>query len=387
MDGSSATSCSTNPHGSPEVQRRDSVLRRLKLAATLCLVFLLVEAVGGWLAGSLAILSDAAHLLADLAAFLVAIGAAHLASLPSTESHTFGLKRTESLAALFSMVSLALVSVGLAVEAIHRLVDPPEEGIDGKLMSGIATIGVLVNVVLAFVLGTDHVHMPGAGGHDHDHSHDHGHGHGHNHGGGRHEEEGYGAVHHSDEVCPEESDGNHNHCHHKKERNVNLQAAYLHVLGDLAQSAAVLIAGLVIWVAPSWRVVDPICTLFFCCLVFYSTLSVLRSSIAVLLQEVPPNVSWKAIHTQIEAVEGVTEVHDLHIWSISQGIPSLSVHVMALQGTRSAQELLCDINGVCKQNGVHHATVQIQCEGDSCVTCDGGNSTCVSFDDTNHTTK
>ena len=106
---------------------------------------------------------------------------------------------------------------------------------------------------------------------------------------------------------------NYHHHHHpptvstkRRVRNINLQAAYLHVLGDLAQSVAVLIAGLVIWWKPTWQVVDPICTLLFCALVFYSTLGVLRSSISVLLEEVPPHVSWRDVHDDIQAVEGVT---------------------------------------------------------------------------------
>ena len=119
---------------------------------------------GGLLAGSLAVLSDAAHLAADLSAFIVAISGSHIASLPASDSHTFGLKRTESLAALFSMVSLAILSVGLGIEAIRRgwiMLFPESETteVDGKLMSTIAFIGVLVNVVLAYVLGEDHVHM------------------------------------------------------------------------------------------------------------------------------------------------------------------------------------------------------------------------------------
>ena len=369
----------------PQVQQSDNVLGRLQLATCLCITFLIVEAVGGWIAGSLAILSDAAHLLADLAAFLVAMGAAHLASLPSTEYHTFGLKRMESLAALFSMVSLALVSVGLAAEAIRRLVYPPSEPIDGKLMSGIAAIGVLVNVCLAVVLGEHHVHMPGAA-ENHDHSHNHGHSHDHSHNddgeNDKHaidEENTYGTLH-ADEVPPEHDDNDDCHDHHshdhastsKKERNVNLQAAYLHVLGDLAQSAAVLIAGLVIWVKPEWHIVDPICTLLFCALVFYSTLGVVRSSIAVLLQEVPPNVSWKAIHAQIQAVPGVWNVHDLHIWSISQGVPSLSVHVMAENSVTTAHEALRNVAAVCARHGIYHATIQVQCQGEECITCASG---------------
>lgn len=147
-----------------EMKERRKVLQRLKLATTLCVVFFVVEIIGGLLSGSLAILSDAAHLFSDFASFAVAIMANYLASLPSTEMHTFGLKRSESLAALFSMVSLAIVCVWLGVEALKRLYcilyKPDEiEPVDGKLMSGIALIGVCVNVALAFVLGEHHVHM------------------------------------------------------------------------------------------------------------------------------------------------------------------------------------------------------------------------------------
>ena len=120
------------------------------------------------MAGSLAVLSDAVHLAADLAAFLVAIVGSHIASLPASESHTFGLKRTESLAALLSMVCLVILSIGLAGEATHRIwvlvfSDDDVTEVDGKLMSTIAAIGVIVNVILAFVLGEDHAHMPVSG--------------------------------------------------------------------------------------------------------------------------------------------------------------------------------------------------------------------------------
>ena len=148
-------------------EKRNEVLRKLKTASLICFTFFLIEVIGGWLSGSLAVLSDAAHLCADLSAFLIAISGSHIANMPASDSHTFGLKRTESLAALFSMVSLAILSIGLAIEALRRMWIILYSGgevteVDGKLMSTIAFIGVIVNVVLAYVLGVeDHVHMPG----------------------------------------------------------------------------------------------------------------------------------------------------------------------------------------------------------------------------------
>mmetsp|Transcript_7342 Transcript_7342/g.12180 ORF Transcript_7342/g.12180 Transcript_7342/m.12180 type:complete len:475 (+) Transcript_7342:270-1694(+) len=442
-------------------QRKD-VLRRLYMATCLCGTFLIIEIIGGYLSGSLAVLSDAAHLFADLASFGIAIIANHLASLPATDQHTFGLKRSESLAALFSMLSLALVSLWLAAEAVRRLYQS-DGAVDGKLMSGVAGIGVFVNIALAFVLGVEnHIHLPGAHGHDHSHghgggcsSHDdhadeghnhddaknvksdghgscggggggggHDHSHGHNNGtaaavakvttettpltssshehshahnntapavavatettalkSGNHD---HSHAHSSGGACTSNSHDHHETMHVEKlhidevlpddddyapqalPRNINLDAAYLHVLGDLAQSVAVLIAGVVIWFKPEWRIVDPICTLFFCTVVFYSTLGVLRSSISVLLEEVPPNISWREMLEKIQNVEGVDNVHDLHIWSISHGQPTLSVHCSTLGDPEKALERIYD---VIKKKGIRHATVQVQANGLDCVTC------------------
>lgn len=381
---------------------RRSAMRRLKIATVLCVAFFAVEVVGGLLAGSLAVLSDAAHLFSDLASFIVAIFANYLASLPSTSQHTFGLKRSESLAALFSMVSLALVCVWLGWEAIRRLyvmVTEPDSAadvyqVDGKLMSGIAGIGVMVNLALAWVLGAEgHVHMPGADhGHSHSHhehhdgdggqdDHDHaseGHSHSHEHSQGqeasdqrRHDEEtallshspsadcSY-TIEHANEVPPPFAP--------EKPRNVNLHAAYLHVLGDLAQSVAVLIAGIVIWIQPTWVIVDPLCTLGFCILVFYSTLSVVRSSIAVLLEEVPPQISWKAIYGDLTAITHLEGLHDLHIWCISDGVPCLSLHAYCDDG--DCDSALRRIKEVCRKHGVEHVTAQVQPTPGACITCD-----------------
>jgi len=362
------------------------VVRRLYAASILCLIFMCIELAGGYVANSLAIMSDAAHLFSDLAAFLVSICAAHLASLPSTSKHTFGLKRVESLAALFSMGSLALVCVYLAIQALVRLqqfANGTMEEVDGKFMSIIATIGVLVNLALAWVLGGAHPELPGGGhGHAHDHgSDDHGHGDaGDDH--GDHEHEDHKNHDHGSHDHGSHDHGAHDHASHEDEstplagavaakkepRNVNLNAAYLHVLGDLLQSFAVLVAGIIIWLVPDprIRVLDPIATLVFCVLVFYATVGVMRACVAVILEEVPPDVSWEVVYEDLSAVDGVSHVHDLHIWSISQGVPALSVHCRATDPERA----LADITRVLrKKHKIVHATAQVERgTGDGCLT-------------------
>lgn len=387
----------TECEATTDKERRHEVIRKLKTASLLCFAFMIIEVIGGLLAGSLSVLSDAAHLTADLSAFVVAISGSHIASLPASDSHTFGLKRTESLAALFSMVSLVFLSVGLSVEALRRMWIILYSGgevteVNGKLMSTIAFIGVIVNVILAFVLGEDHVHMVGAGDCSHDHvaggcSDDHG------HDGNDHNEHSHAHSHHdeeSDSLLSGPSDGksytainevehaaevqphkkmDHSASDKPKERNVNLHAAYLHVLADLTQSVVVLIAGLIIWYKPTWQLADPICTLIFSILVCYSTIGVIRSSQSILLEEVPPGVNWEEMFDAISGVEGVSNVHDLHIWSISHNTPILSVHATAVD----TEQAYRDIKNVCTKKNISHLTVQLQPSSlADCVTCTEG---------------
>mmetsp|Transcript_21233 Transcript_21233/g.52249 ORF Transcript_21233/g.52249 Transcript_21233/m.52249 type:complete len:446 (+) Transcript_21233:395-1732(+) len=426
-----------NHHADDE---RKQVLHRLLIATALCSFFLIVEVVGGLLAGSLAVLSDAAHLFADLASFAVAIAATFLASMPATKSHTYGLKRSECLGALFSMTSLAFVTITLAYEAVRRLITPEQEAVDGKLMVIIASIGVAVNIALAFVLGENHVHLPGSShghshehgpcGHDeehgghhdhdnhdhddkehdhshkqhhveshdhhdhshnehheqeeqqqqHDHSHSHAHQESHEHHGHDHDDDGDDHHHQTEtsSLIPKKQqeggchDHDHGHSHssnkkqnNKKKRNVNLHAAYLHVLGDLALSVAVLIAGLIIWFKPEWQKLDPIITIMFSAMVFYSTLGVLRTSIAVLLEEIPSGVSWQKVFEDISNIPCINNVHDLHIWSICHGEAALTVHCSS-----DDSNALAEVYKVCQAHGISHATIQIQPnEEEGCATC------------------
>lgn len=177
-------------------------------------------------------------------------------------------------------------------------------------------------------------------------------------------------VQHLTEILPGSSaDDDQGDCktNAKGPRNVNLHAAYIHVMADLAQSVVVLVAGLIIWAKPQWQLADPICTLIFSVLVCYSTIGVIRSSLSVLLEEVPPGVNWDEVYDAIAAVEGVSNVHDLHIWSISHGHAILTVHATA----DDCKLAYADIKKVCIRRNISHLTVQLQQSSadDGCVTC------------------
>lgn len=320
--------------------------------------------------------------------------------------------------------------------------------VDGKVMSAIAAFGVVVNILLALILGEDHVHLPGAD-HGHDHDHEHSHGHSHAHGHGHHDIESSGESNHKDKhddghehahehENEHQHEHEHEHQHHDNEhqhndhsddhdhshghehihndentsllsskkhvdytpnldtahshecshdahtthapvKNINLSAAYLHVLGDLAMSVAVLIAGIIIWVNPKLQAADPICTIFFCVLVFKSTFGVIKSSVSVLLEEVPPNLDFETVLNAIASVKGICNVHELHIWSISHGIPALSVHVLVVGGKKgdrkeTTTKVLQEVDQMLRVKfGISHSTIQVQIVNDEseaeCITC------------------
>ncbi|KAG0167105.1 hypothetical protein DFQ28_006671 [Apophysomyces sp. BC1034] len=310
-----------------------STKRKLLFATAVALVFFATELVAGYFANSLALMSDAFHLLSDVASFIVALAAIYLAEKPPTKRHTYGFHRAEVIAALVSVLTIWVLTAFLVKEAIERVKNP--QPIDAKLMCITASIGVAVNVVLAYVLG----------GHHHGHSHDHGHDHDHDHS-------------HDDTEANPEGHGAHSH----KEANINLRAAALHVLGDLLASIGVLVSSIILIFKPNLTIVDPICTFVFSLLVLYTTYHLVKDSLAVLMEGVPGHLQPEAIEKSLSQIPGVIAVHDLHIWTLSPGKSSLTAHItVSRDAPLSYDELLARSQRiVCDLYGVHHSTLQIE---------------------------
>lgn len=227
-----------------------------------------VEAAVGLVAGSLALLADAAHMLSDGLALGLALGAAWLAQRPATPERSFGWHRAEVLAALVN--ALVLVGLGgwIVWEAVGRLSDPPD--VTGGWVLAAGAAGLAVNLVVVRVL-----HRAGTG--------------------------------------------------------LNVRAARLHVLADLASSVGVVAAGLVV-VATGWGHADPLAGLAIGVLVVASTARVLRESVGVLLEGAPAGMDAREVSSAISATAGVVGVHDLHLWTITSGFPALSAHVLVAPG-------------------------------------------------------
>ncbi|XP_033097230.1 zinc transporter 8-like isoform X2 [Anneissia japonica] len=255
--------CHRNTSLETDTIGRKAARKKLVYASIVCILFIAVEVAGGFLAGSLAILTDAAHLLSDFSSFLISYGALILADKRPSKRLTWGWHRAEVLGALLSVVMIWTITAVLVILAILKIVRNTYS-IDAEIMMITAAFAIFANIVMLIVL-----HDPCSG-----HGHSHG-GHGHSHGGHGHSHGGSDKHH----LIDEENSNVEDHS-----RNVNIRAAILHVIGDFFQSLAVFIAAVVIYVKPEYKLADPICTFIFSILVLGTTVAISRDIFQVLME-------------------------------------------------------------------------------------------------------
>lgn len=274
---------------------RASPARRLALALGLTASFMLVEVVAGLLSGSLALLSDAGHMLTDAGALAVALFAQRLAARARTGQRTFGYRRAEILAALINGAVLGMSSLWIIVEAAGRFREPPE--IHGLPMLVVAVLGLIINLVSAWIL------MRGAHG------------------------------------------------------NANVRAAAAHVLSDaLGSVAAIVAAGLVL--GPGWHAADPVVSILISVLILWGAWRLVRDAVDILMEGTPPGIDPGALDELICATPGVASAHDLHVWCISEGFPVVTVHVV-LDGTGHGTDVASQVAArIQTRFGIEHVTVQ-----------------------------
>ncbi|WP_445358859.1 cation diffusion facilitator family transporter [Microbulbifer sp. ANSA005] len=272
----------------------NGALRPLIIALVLTLSFSIVEAIGGWLSGSLALLGDAAHMLTDTFALALGAIAAVLAKKPADRELSFGWGRAEVLAAVTNGLIMLLIVVGISFMATDRLRNP--QPVHGSTVMLIAAMGLLINILAAWVLL-------------------------------------------------------------KGERTLNIRGALLHVMGDMLGSVAALASGAVIYFT-GWVPIDPLLSLLICLLILVSCVRLLRDAIDVLMERVPRELSLPVVGETLAAVTGVRSVHDLHIWRLDSSTISLSAHIVVddLQAWPSVLERLRET--LVKRFDIDHITLQ-----------------------------
>ncbi|XP_011687981.1 PREDICTED: zinc transporter 2-like isoform X4 [Wasmannia auropunctata] len=281
--------------------------KKLLIASVLCVIFMIAEIVGGVLSNSLAIATDAAHLLTDFASFMISLFSIWVASRPATRKMPFGWYRAEVIGALTSVLLIWVVTGILFYLAIERIIHKDFE-LDATVMLITSAVGVAVNLVMGLSL--------------HQHGHSHG---GHSHGG------------HSHDNSDDMEDGLENNL--KEKKNINVRAAFIHVLGDFIQSVGVFIAALVIYFKPSWSIVDPICTFLFSVLVILTTVAIIKDVVNVLMEGIPKGFEYSQVENTFMQIDGVVKVHNLRIWALSLDKTALSAHLAIKPGT-SPQNIL-----------------------------------------------
>ncbi|KAL3613758.1 Metal tolerance protein 1 [Castilleja foliolosa] len=355
---------------SKDAQERSASMKKLLIAVILCVVFMSVEVAGGIKANSLAILTDAAHLLSDVASFAISLFSLWAAGWEATPRQSYGFFRIEILGALVSIQLIWLLTGILVYEAIIRLVQNTGE-VQGFLMFLVSSFGLLVNIIMAVLLGHDHGHGHGHG-HDHGHGHHHGHDdhdHSHNHGSEDHDHmhtQGvtvtrYHSSHGGESIEPLLEKPNNND-KKKKPQNINVQGAYLHVLGDSIQSVGVMIGGAVIWYKPEWKIIDLICTLFFSLIVLGTTIRMLRNILEVLMESTPREIDATMLERGLCEMEEVVAIHELHIWAITVGKVLLACHVRVKPEADADMVLDKVIDYIKREYNISHVTIQIERE-------------------------
>ncbi len=268
--------------------------RALLIALVLTAGFALVEAIGGWLAGSLALLSDAGHMITDAAALGLALFADAVARRPPSKRASYGYGRAEVLAAFVNAIVMLAVVAAIATEAVRRLLEPAP--VAGGMVVGIALAGLAVNLVAAWVLS-------------------------------------------------------------RATGSLNTRGALLHVMGDLLGSLAAIVAGAVI-VVTGWMPIDPILSLAVALLILRSTWQLLKQSTGVLMEGVPAHLDFDAIGRSLAALPGVADVHDLHVWNMSAEGIALSAHLSIARGDDWLAILAQAKRMLLVDHGIRHATLQ-----------------------------
>ncbi|NNV03525.1 cation diffusion facilitator family transporter [Brevibacillus sp. MCWH] len=285
-------------HGHHHHHGKGASKRALLIAFLIITAFLVVEIVGGILTNSLALLSDAGHMVSDASALLLSLIALHVAARPPSTQKTFGLRRLEILAALTNGVTLAVISLAILWEAYERLRTPPE--VASSTMILIASLGLVANIAAAYVL------MRG-----------------------------------------------------DYRENVNVRSALLHVLGDLLGSVGAIIGGLLmLWFG--WYIADPLISIVVAVLILFSSWRVTKESVNILMEGSPAHIDVTRVSERLLQLDGVKGVHDLHVWTVTSGFDSLTCH-LTVEDDRPSYPILNEaIRLLHDEFGISHVTIQIE---------------------------
>ncbi|GIU82690.1 MAG: cation transporter [Acidobacteria bacterium] len=285
---------------------RQRNVKRLKIALGLTFTYMIVEAVGGWMANSLVLIADSVHMLTDVAALSLALLAIWFASKPATAKKTYGYYRLEILAAFINGILLTVLSLIVIYNAYKRLYTSLE--IDTTKLSLIAFLGLCTNLICAYLL------------------------------------------------------------HQGQKSDLNLHGAWLHIIGDLLGSVSALSAGILIFFT-GWVWMDSVTSFLISLIIIYGAWNLIKESVNVLLEGTPSHINLKSIEETIKQTENVRQIHDLHVWTLTSGIHAMSVHVVHEKGISQIELLKKVRKRITDEFGIEHLTIQMEPLEDEMAVC------------------
>ncbi|KAM7343960.1 zinc transporter 41F isoform 1-T5 [Cochliomyia hominivorax] len=379
-------------------------------AIALCCIFMVVEFLGGYIAGSLAIMSDAAHLASDCISFIIGLVAIWWGNKPPDAKMSFGYKRFEVMGAIVSILGIWILTATLVLMAIQRIYSNDYD-LDANTMMTISGIGILINIIMIFILHTSVLDLPAGSigsshGHSHSHNHNdhHGHSHSHNHTHSHshslklHRQHSTDSGHMHIESATRsllpttDSDADTNiaaaanaidtsgvtsielssapmvlngnllkHQQDGNDKNLNLRAAMIHVIGDLVQSFGVFVASILIKIFPQAVFLDPLCTLLFSVIVIITTINLFKESMHIIMDSVPQGLSINDLEMDLLNIEGVKSVHHMNVWNHTSNYSILMVHLVIdiLADSNTVLMNATHLAGSAKYN-IKHSTIQIE---------------------------
>jgi cobalt-zinc-cadmium efflux system protein len=305
-----------NDHSHTQELRREGNRKSLTIALVITFGIMIVEATGGWMTNSLALLSDAGHMFSDVGSLTLSLAAIWLAAKPASANKSYGYHRFEILAALLNGLTLFIIALFIIWEAYSRFMEPPI--VDSRLMMLIAFVGLVANLISAWVLLKQ------------------------------------GDV----------------------KDNINLRSAYLHVLGDAFGSVGAILAGVFMYQF-GWYIADPIISVIVSLIILKGAWVVIRQSVHILMEGAPIKADIVEIRTVLSAIDGVINIHDIHAWAVTSGYEVFTCHMLMRKGVQSSNVLAQVVPLMEKQFGIRHITIQVEdenfnkndwgCQGDGCT--------------------
>ena len=292
-------------HSHGGIARTNGLDRRLAISVALNLIITAAQVVGGLVSGSLSLLSDALHNFSDASSLIVSLIANKLSRRKATDRMTFGFRRAEIVGAFVNLITLGIVTILIVKEAIHRLLNP--QPVDTLILLAVATVGLAANLLTALLL------------------------------------------------------------HRDSEHSVNIRSAYIHIVMDTLSSVAVIVGGIIIYYS-DWTWVDPILSVLIAAYIVYFGWKTLKSVTEILMEAVPPEIDIADVEKRMQAVQGVSDAHHLHVWMIDEQSVALEAHVRVKAGDwsqmesvkREIKEMLgCDF-------GIRHSTLEFEFEDVPC---------------------